>query len=238
MTKKHILFTIVLIILFLLSLFFYEFNYLDIIKKYINNKDLKEIEVVHDSKPKEQQNFDTGIDSDKDGLSDYLEYLNYAIENKISTENEGKNEYEEILTFRNDPNNNVQGTVNSKNPSDKEDSDTDKDGLSDADEIKHGTSIYKIDTNDDGISDSEAISKNVDAVNNDMDEDGLSNIFEIDHGINPFAKDTDGDGLDDFDEVRKYYTDSNVKDTDGDGYIDGDEVKNGFNPNGEGALNY
>lgn len=50
-------------------------------------------------------------------------------------------------------------------------------------------------------------------------------------------KDSDFDGLSDIDE-KKYNTDINNPDTDNDGYSDGDEVKNGFNPNGEGLLNF
>lgn len=51
----------------------------------------------------------------------------------------------------------------------------------------------------------------------------------------PQTPDTDGDGLSNQQETF-YRTDSANPDSDGDGYTDGEEVKNGYNPNGAGAL--
>ncbi len=94
--------------------------------------------------------------------------------------------------------------------------DSDKDGLSDYDEIyRYGTDPY----------------------NSDSDGDGLTDYEEImTYKTDPLKVDTDGDGLSDYEEVMIYKSDPLITDTDGDGYSDGEEVKNGYNPVGEGRL--
>ncbi len=89
--------------------------------------------------------------------------------------------------------------------------DTDKDGLTDEDEIKiHKTNPNISDTDGDGLLDGEEINK---------------------YKTDPTKKDTDGDGITDGDEVLNYLTDPKKVDTDGDGLSDGDEVfTHGTNP--------
>lgn len=107
----------------------------------------------------------------------------------------------------------------------EQDTDTDKDGLSDLREKTLGT----------------------DRKNPDTDGDGFLDGVEVINGYNPFGKgrgilsriprgkDTDNDGLPDEEEI-KFGTDINNPDTDGDGYLDGGEVIRGYNPMGEGEL--
>src|SRR5262249_32940800 len=71
--------------------------------------------------------------------------------------------------------------------------DSDRDGLSDAEEAQLGTDPHNADTNGDGISDAEAIKLGISATNMDMDGDGVSNAAERAAGTNPFLTDTDGD---------------------------------------------
>lgn len=89
--------------------------------------------------------------------------------------------------------------------------DTDEDGLTDAQEIKLGTDPFKADTDGDGYDDKQ----------------------EIDAGYDPLVNggklDSDRDGLADPNE-KCWGSDVNNPDTDGDGYLDGQEVVNGFDP--------
>ncbi|MFO7660092.1 MAG: OmpA family protein [Candidatus Cloacimonadaceae bacterium] len=88
--------------------------------------------------------------------------------------------------------------------------DSDKDGLTDEDEInKYNTNPLKADTDGDGL--------------NDWDE---IMVYKTD----PNKADTDGDGLSDYDEVKVHLTNPLKIDTDGGGMIDGAEIKAGKNP--------
>ena len=89
-----------------------------------------------------------------------------------------------------------------------EESDLDKDGLTDQEEYLLGVS---------------------DPTKSDSDDDGLDDFTEIDDGTNPLNPDSDGDGLFDGDEITAQ-TDPTNPDTDGDTYIDGVEVKSGSDP--------
>lgn len=70
----------------------------------------------------------------------------------------------------------------------------------------------------------------------DADGDGLTNDQELQLGTDPNNPDTDGDGLTDGEEIHQWKTNPLIADTDGDGFSDGEEVRNGYNPNGPGAL--
>jgi len=92
--------------------------------------------------------------------------------------------------------------------------DTDQDGILDAEEMDFGTDIGKPDTDGDGILDGE----------------------ELKLKTSPIKPDTDGDGILDKDEIT-LGTDPTNLDTDGDGFSDGSEIINGYNPLGSGLLN-
>lgn len=126
--------------------------------------------------------------------------------------------------------------------------DTDKDGLTDNEEMSYATDIYKVDSDDDGLSDIlEIRTYGTDPINTDSDHDGAFDGEEINKGLNPNGPgflyksgninidlseiDTDEDGISDKDEVELRNTDLNNPDTDGDGLTDGDEVlKYGTSP--------
>ncbi len=142
--------------------------------------------------------------------------------------------------------------------------DTDKDGLSDNEEVRvFLTDPLLKDTDGDGYNDGEEILNSTDPLtaevknistnskenatsskiikieeNLDADKDGLSDEEEREYGTNVMSVDTDGDGLTDYQEIMIYLSDPLLKDTDGDGYNDGEEVENGYNPLGAGKLNF
>jgi len=112
--------------------------------------------------------------------------------------------------------------------SDPQLADTDRDGLSDGDEVRiHGTSPLDADTDGDGLSDGEEVETHqTDPLSDDTDEDGLTDLAELqDHGTDPLQPDTDGDGLTDREEVRDTGTDPLADDTDGDGLGDREEIE-------------
>jgi len=104
---------------------------------------------------------------------------------------------------------------------DKNNPDTDGDGLTDYEELFITfTNPLLWDTDGSGISDGDK----------DFDGDGLTNIQEMFYGTDPFNADTDGDGLSDYEEIFFYFTDPLNPDTDFDGLFDGDEIELGFDP--------
>ena len=145
-----------------------------------------------------------------------------AIERKFVIGNSSSNYINNLTIDRED--NDKDGLINYLEDyykTDKNNPDTDGDGLSDYIEISVlGTDPLKADTNDNGISDAYE----------DKDGDGLNNITEIKIGTDPAYSDTDGDGLSDNEEINIYKTNPLVQDTDGDGATDGWEVENGYDP--------
>jgi outer membrane protein OmpA-like peptidoglycan-associated protein len=110
---------------------------------------------------------------------------------------------------------------------DPENPDTDGDGLKDGEEVKnYFTDPKNPDSDGDGLKDGAEVKQYItDPKKPDTDGDKLKDGDEINvYFTNPRAADTDGDGLDDGDEVLTYKTDPNIVDTDGDELTDGDEV--------------
>lgn len=110
------------------------------------------------------------------------------------------------------------------------DKDTDRDEISDMDEIlKHNTDPTNSDTDNDGLSDQEEIEGETNPLKADTDGDGLKDGREEKLGTNPTETDTDNDGLDDRKELQEE-TDPLKADTDEDGVEDGQEVTQGSDP--------
>jgi len=75
--------------------------------------------------------------------------------------------------------------------------DSDRDGLTDREELQYDTDPYNPDTNGDGILDGTAIRLGISATSLDTDGDGLTNAQEYAMGTNPLVADTDRDGVPD-----------------------------------------
>jgi len=82
------------------------------------------------------------------------------------------------------------------------DVDSDDDGLSNAVEREHGTSVTAADTDGDGSTDAEEVRKyGTDPTSEDTDSDGLGDWVEVaDNDLNATDADTDGDGREDGDD--------------------------------------
>ncbi len=115
--------------------------------------------------------------------------------------------------------------------------DSDGDGLSDANELLLGTDPHNEDTDGDQLWDGFELYSGFDPLfaepgiaAADSDEDGLSNLEEQQAGSDPHNADSDGDGLTDYDEVRTHKTDPMARDSDGDGLDDAYELTLGTDP--------
>lgn len=118
----------------------------------------------------------------------------------------------------------------STNPTD---ADTDGDGLSDGAEVTaHKTNPNRTDTDGDGLSDGEEVTRiTSDPTKADTDGDGLQDGAEVSvHRTDPLRTDTDGDKLGDGEEVNQHKTSPIRIDTDGGSVDDGVEVARGTDP--------
>jgi len=118
------------------------------------------------------------------------------------------------------------------NSTDPMDADTDKDDLSDGDEVNiHNTNPRSPDSDDDGLDDGDEITVTTDPNDPDSDKDEMSDGYEVDNGHDPLvaadaAEDADDDGSLNLEECQRG-TDPNVKDSDTDGLFDGAESDTG-----------
>ena len=155
-------------------------------------------------------------------VTEIVKFMNYEIANMdrttvdiSDTDNDGLDNYCESILGTN-----------------KIESDTDGDELSDYDEfIKVGTDPTKQDSDENSVLDG----------SEDYDQDQLNNLLEIKYGTNCLLMDTDGDGFLDGEEVSNYQTNPVIADTDEDGLSDKEDVKLAFNPinpdtDGDGIL--
>ncbi len=113
--------------------------------------------------------------------------------------------------------------------------DTDGDGLTDAQEAILGTNPANSDTDGDGLSDPSELAVGTDPFNPDTDGDHLPDGWEYTHATDPLdpsdgLSDDDQDGLAFWQEVLIHGTDPALADTDGDELSDGEEISLGTDP--------
>ncbi len=120
-----------------------------------------------------------------------------------------------------------------------DDPDDDNDGLSDLDELGLGTNPFTKDTDKDKLTDYEEIKTYYTSpINADTDRDGLTDYHELkDSETDPMSPDTDGGGASDWIEVKSDGNPLNAEDdkkfidSDRDGLTDAEEETLGTNPN-------
>ena len=123
--------------------------------------------------------------------------------------------------------------------------DSDGDGITNANEVAMGTDPKSADSDGDGQNDGSEQNSGSDPSDSestyaDADADGMSDSYETANGFNPndssdAAKDADGDGITNANEVAMG-TDPNNPDSDSDGQNDGSEQNSGSGPsNGSSA---
>lgn len=193
------------------------------------------------------------VDSDGDGLSDYVEATGwrttagdiYITDPGVAdTDGDGLDDGYEA----GDP---VEGSGSDPlylGVTDPTKGDSDDDGLGDEVEVAtwrsdrgavYRTDPWNPDTDGDGLGDGDEAGAPSSDANGDIefevfsdptvgdtDRDGLSDAVEADLSLDAFAPDTDGDRLGDAEEVLEVGTAPDLSDTDGDGFDDGYEVEN------------
>ena len=184
-------------------------------------------------------------DFDNDNLTNYDEMLYNTNPVNNDTDGDGLSDWEEINVTKTDPTNldtdgdgmpdkyELDKGFNPLNSTDGS-LDNDGDGLTNAEEYKHGTDPFKADTDGDGMNDGFEVEYDLDPNNpsdalSDADNDGLSNGMEASYGTNPKKNDTDEDGLPDGWEVSFSFNpldpSDNETDPDGDGLINIEEYE-------------
>ncbi len=175
-------------------------------------------------------------DPDSDGLSNDEEVTAGTDPNNPDSDGDGLTDGEEVNGV-DDPSTPLtpSGTSNPLNPCDPDDffpgcqTDTDGDGIFDAEEGVIGTDPNNPDTDGDGATDGEEVN-GVDDPSTPYDPAGAtSDPLDPCDPVGLSTLDTDGDGLTDCDEIIAG-TDPTNPDTDNDGILDGQEVSDGSDP--------
>ena len=131
----------------------------------------------------------TWLDSDNDGLPDYAEKIYGTDPENADTDGDGLSDYDEIYKTGTNP---LKYDTDEDGVNDA-DSDNDKDGLTNSEELALGTNPNSADTDGDGLSDYDEINKhNTDPLKADSDDDTLSDGDEIILGLDPNDPETFG----------------------------------------------
>lgn len=131
-----------------------------------------------------ENNMDTELDSDGDGLADYYEIIHKTDINNVDTDGDGLTDYQEINETATSP---LIIDTDGNGISDAEE-DNDKDGLTNIEEYRLGTSIFTVDTDADLISDyDEVYIYKTNPLVSDTDGDGADDKWEIDNNFNPLV---------------------------------------------------
>ena len=131
----------------------------------------------------------TWLDSDNDGLPDYAEKIYGTDPENADTDGDGLSDYDEIYKTGTNP---LKYDTDEDGVNDA-DSDNDKDGLTNSEELALGTDPNSADTDGDGLSDYDEINKhNTDPLKADSDGDTLNDGDEIILGLDPNDPETFG----------------------------------------------
>ncbi|AQQ54862.1 VWA domain-containing protein [Planococcus lenghuensis] len=140
------------------------------------------------------------LDSDQDGVADDKEEELGTDSKNADSDQDGLNDGHELIYTTTNPT--VKDTDHNGVTDNIEDSD--KDGLTNKEEIKAKTNPGKSDTDGDGLTDSEEINNHkTNPSKEDTDEDLLLDGSEIKLGFDPLKQDTDGNGVIDSEEITE-----------------------------------
>ena len=129
------------------------------------------------------------LDSDDDGIPDVFEIMIGTDINVPDTDNDGLTDYQEVYITGTDP---TKFDSVTEGVSDS-DADSDGDGLSNAQEINHGTDPQLSDTDGDNLSDYDEINVyGTDPLKPDTDDDGLDDDSELKFELDPNNPETHG----------------------------------------------
>lgn len=146
---------------------------------------------------KSENEINTEIDSDSDGLADYYEMMIGTNKYIKDSDDDGLTDYQEIIVVKSNPllfDSIISGISDY-------DVDNDKDELNNGNEIEIGSDPNKKDSDNDGVTDGEEINVYFTEPNNsDTDGDTLNDGDEIYLKFSPLLKDTDSNGVLDCDE--------------------------------------
>ncbi|MDE6318865.1 MAG: cellulose binding domain-containing protein, partial [Lachnospiraceae bacterium] len=156
------------------------------------------------------QTISFGFSGDKGSSADEptnYELSSHALSGKknpkyVDTDGDGLTDYEELNITLTDPeiaDTDGNGIIDSKE-------DPDKEGINNRDEIDLGTDPLNSDTDRDNLTDSDELNQyHTDPLLEDTDGDGLTDYDDVKLGFSPLLKDTDGNGIIDSEE-RVYQT--------------------------------
>lgn len=138
-------------------------------------------------------------DSDGDGLPDIIEDFIKTDRSLADSDGDGLDDFYEIFGTYTDP----LSVDSDKNGISDADEDFDEDGLTNRQERESGTAPYNADTDEDGLKDGDEVNTyKTDPLKNDTDDDRLEDGDEIFFRTDPLNPDTDGNGILDGDEKR------------------------------------
>lgn len=130
----------------------------------------------------EETTVDETLDSDGDGLPDYMEHYFETDISRVDTDGDGLSDYMEIMILKTEA---LLQDTDGDGVKDGEE-DADGDGYSNDVELALGTDLVKADTDSDGITDyEEGMIYGTDALRYDTDGDGASDGIELRLGTNP-----------------------------------------------------
>lgn len=118
---------------------------------------------------------DAYVDSDGDGIVDYLEQLVGTDSKLADTDGDGLSDYQEYVKCSTDP---LKTDTDGNGVADG-DEDADGDGLSNLEELALGTELNKTDTDGDGVTDGQECGIGTDPLKEDTDGDGVSDGREV-----------------------------------------------------------
>lgn len=128
-------------------------------------------------------------DSDNDGLPDIYEQVLGTDPLKPDTDGDGLTDYQELMLTNTNP---LKPDTDGNGISDAKE-DSDKDGLTNLEEVRLGTNPLAADTDGDGLKDGDEVHKyKTDPLKADTDGDGINDGDEIKLGLDPLNSKTNG----------------------------------------------